>query len=327
MATPAKPVSVITVFGTDVLPRILGEIKAGPTPPRADWFVGTFGVNKPMAAQIVAAGARYAPVFCVQPTTGKQTRLRRQLPPAEAARIGDAAHAGAVPGTADGVVLPGADRRAWGVELGRRFRDQMRAARAQGIAIETWQFDEILGECAHSQPHREFVGGILRGLAVGRPALGDKPEKGFVWTASTAIRDLPEVPIAGDLQGFWEDIDAAALFLVGQEYPPFRGDPTQAARQFAARHKALAKGTIRRALANRYVVGLTPGWRPASSGLGGNLDGRPAAEVTNWRNRYIDARIAAQRPRGFGQFNFVKENTQPNRAEDAVRSLHHASKR
>ena len=46
--------------------------------------------------------------------------------------------------------------------------------------------------------------------------------------------------------------------------------------------------------------------------------GKPVALIT--------VRIAAQRPRGFGQFNFVKENTHPNRVEDAVRSLHHASR-
>ena len=46
-----------------------------------------------------------------------------------------------------------------------------------------------------------------------------------------------------------------------------------------------------------------------------------------WRTGYVDARIAAQRPRGFAQFNFVKENNRPNRVEDAVRSLHHASRR
>ena len=327
MAGPGKPVALITVFGADVLPRILKEIASGSTPPRADWFVGTFGVNKEVAAAVTGVpGVRYAPVFCVQPQTGKQTRMGRRLSKEDAAKIGDLAHAGEIPGTTAEVVIPAGDRRTWGVELGRRFRDQLRAARSEGIAIETWQFDEILGECGRSRPHREFLGGILRGLAEGRPRLGDKRERGFVWVAPTAMRDLPGLAIAGDVQGFWEDLDAAALFLVGEEYPPFRDDPAVVARQLAARHKALAQGTIRRGLANRYIVGMTPGWRPAATGLGGNLDGRPAQEVTKWRNSFIDARIAAQRPRGFGQFNFVKENTLPNRVEDAVRSLHHASR-
>lgn len=328
MAGPGKPVALVTVFSAGVLQRILNEIAAGSKPPSADWLVGTFGVNKAVATAVTGTpGCRYAPVFCIQPRTGMQARLRRQLLKEDAARVGDAAHAGEIPGSSEENVIPPGDRRAWGIELGRRFRDQIRAARSKGIAIEAWQFDEILGECGRSRSHREFVGGVLRGLAEGRPKLGDKPEQGFVWAATTAIRDLPQLPIAGDVQGFWEDLDAATLFLVGEEYPPFRGDPAVAARQFADRHKALGRtGKIRRSLANRYVVGMTPGWRPAATGLGGNVDGKPAAEVTKWRNGFIDARIAGRRPGGFAQFNVVKENTRQSRLEDAVRSLHHASK-
>ncbi|MGH3051742.1 MAG: hypothetical protein ACRDM8_02140 [Gaiellaceae bacterium] len=206
----------------------------------------------------------------------------------------------------------------------------MRAARLKGIPIETWQFDEILGQCGQSgprSPHREFVGGVLHGLAEGRPELADQPEKGFVWTARTAITRLPNLPLIGDLPLFWKDLEAAARFLVGEEYPEFKGDPALVGRRFSDGHQALVgKGGVRRLLGRRYVVGMTPGFRPASSGLGGNVDGRPPAEVTKWRTAFIDARIAAQRPRGFGQFNFVIENARPNRVKDAVRSLHHASK-
>jgi hypothetical protein len=330
MATPERPVALITVFSDAALQRILGEIAAGPSPQIARWFVGTFGVNRAAAERIVAVPAcAYAPVFGVQPDTSMQARMRRQLSPAETSRVGDAAHAGEIPGSSAGQVIPPGDRRAWGIELGRRFRDALRAARAQGIPIGTWQFDEVLGECGQpgsSNPHREFVGGVLRGLAQGRPALGDTPEKGFVWTARTAVTRLPNLPIAGDLQLFWEDFDAAALFLVGEEYPPFRGDPAVVARRFSDGHRALvdSSGTIRRSLGNRYVVGMTPGWRRATGG--GNVDGKPLADVTRWRQGFIDGRIAAQRPRGFGQFNFVVENTRPNRVEDAVRSLHHAAR-
>jgi hypothetical protein len=38
MASPGKPVALVTVFSAGVLPRILSEIAAGPTPPRADWY-------------------------------------------------------------------------------------------------------------------------------------------------------------------------------------------------------------------------------------------------------------------------------------------------
>jgi len=332
MAAPRKPIALIALFSPQVLQRILDGIAAGPSPPTADWFIGTYGVNKAAAEKILGVpGCRYAPIFGIQPRTSMRARLRRRLSQEDASRVGDAAHAGEVPGSSAERVVPPQDRRVWGMELGRRFRDQMRAARSMGIHIPTWQFDEVLGQCAQSEPnnsHREFVGGVLRGLAKGRPTLADKPEKGFVWTARTAITRLPNLPLTGNLPLFWEDLGAAARFLVGEEYPVFRGDPALVGHRFADGHQALvSKGGIRRSLGNRYVVGMTPGFRPASTGLGGNIDGKPLAEVTNWRTGFIDARIAAQRPRGFGQFNFVLENARPNRVKDAVGSLHHASKK
>jgi hypothetical protein len=71
---------------------------------------------------------------------------------------------------------------------------------------------------------------------------------------------------------------------------------------------------------------MTPGWRLSTPTLGGNIDGIRPPAVTAWRNAFIDGRITAQRPRGFAQFNFVLENVRGDRLEDAVRSLHHASK-
>jgi hypothetical protein len=329
----AKPVALITLFGDAVLPRILAEIAAGASPPIADWFIGTYGVNRATAARISATpGCHYAPAFSIQPDTSKQTRLRRRVSKEVASHLDDA-HAGEIPGTSTGTVIPPSDRRAWGIELGRRFRDELRAARASGIRIDAWQFDEILGQCGESgasNPHRPFVGGVLRGLADGRPELLERHEQGFVWAAQTAMARLPGLPTAGDpdLQRFWEDLDRAALFLVGEEYPDFRGDAGQVGRRFSDPHRALlrSKGPIRRSLGERYVVGMTPGWRPRSLGLGGNVDGKPLAFVTGWRNGFIDSRIAAQRPRGYAQFNFRVENARPERIQDAVRSLHHACK-
>ncbi|HWQ00482.1 MAG TPA: hypothetical protein VN449_00060, partial [Gaiellaceae bacterium] len=57
-----------------------------------------------------------------------------------------------------------------------------------------------------------------------------------------------------------------------------------------------------------------------------NLHHESPAFVTTWRNGFIDARIAAQKPRGYAQFYFVKENADADHAADAVRSLHHAVK-
>jgi hypothetical protein len=326
-----RPVALVTVFSGAVLQRILDAVAAGPSPPIADWFIGTFGVNQAAAEAIAAVpGCRYAPVFCIQPRTGKRTRLRRRLSPQEAAQLPDTTHAGEIPGTSAGEVIPAGDRRAWGIELGRRFRDEMRSARARGIKVDAWQFDEVLGECGRpgaNNPHRRFVGGVLRGLVAGRPRLGDRHEKGFVWAARTAVVGLPGLPFDGDVRAFSQDLSRAALFLVGEEYAEFTGDPTAVGRSFADGHQAFVRsGGAHRSLGHRYVVGMTPGWRPSSTGLGGNVDAKSPPEVTRWRNSFLDARIAAQRPRGFAQFNFVKENVRPNRVEDAVDSLHHACK-
>ncbi len=327
MAAVSRPVALITTFEETVLPRILAEIAAGPQPPVADWFIGTYGVNKTTAAQVAATpGCRYAPVFSIQPDTSKQARLGRRVPEEVASQL-DAAHGGEIPGSSSGAVMPPADRRAWGAELGRRFRDALRAARSAGIGIETWQFDEILSQCASSSAHREFVGGVLSGLAEGRPELGDEPEQGFVWAARRAITQLPGLAITDDVQRFWESLDQATRFLVGEEYPEFRGSAEAAGHQFADAHRALlsSPGPVRKSLGQRYLTGMTPGWRPARLGLGGNVDSKPTTFVTSWRNGFIDARIGAQRPCGFAQFNFRLENILPDRLEDAVRSLHHAA--
>jgi hypothetical protein len=131
--------------------------------------------------------------------------------------------------------------------------------------------------------------------------------------------------LSGDVPGFWQALQRASLFLVGEEYAEFTGDPARVGRGFADGQQALVRNPgVRRSLGQRYVVGMTPGWRPESTGLGGNVDGMPLREVTRWRNSFVDARIAEQPPRGFAQFNFVKENVRDKRLEDAVASLHHA---
>jgi hypothetical protein len=99
-------------------------------------------------------------------------------------------------------------------------------------------------------------------------------------------------------------------------------------RKYGTVHAAFAaKAGARKSLAQRYIAGLTPGWRVTTKTLGGNRDGMRPAAVTTWRNGFIDARITTHRPQGFAQFLFVQENVRPNRLEDAIQSLHHATKR
>ena len=321
----AKPVAVVAAFSAQILPRILDTISSGPQPPKADWFVGTYGVNK-RASELICAtsGCKYAPVFGIQPHTSASAREGRKLPRAHAAKL-DRTRAGHIPGSD---AVPPVDQRAWGLELGRRFRDQIRANRDKGVKVDTWQFDEVISQVVTDARSRAFVGGILCGLFQGRPKLGDRREPGLIWTAAMAVTGLPGLAISDDVQQFWEDFDRAALFLVGEEYPFFRGDAGDAGHSICAGHRALLEsgGEIRRSLGKRYVVGMTPGWID-SEGLRGNVDRQPFGFVKTWRKGFVQGRCAGQSPRGFGQFNFVGENAKPARVTEAVTALHEATER
>jgi hypothetical protein len=317
----AKPIALIAAFSGVAFPRILAEIADGPQPPIADWYVGTYGIDPAQARKIKAKGCRYAPVFGIQLSTTEAFRAGRKLPAADEAKL-EPTFKGPIPG--DGVIPPERPR-AWGIELGRRYRDAMRKRRKAGVHIDTWQYDEILGQVSSSAETRAFVGGILRGLVDGRRKLGDRRERGFVWTAFTAMTGLPGPTASAELRLFWRDLDRAAIFLVGEEYPFFRNSPAEAAGTFSHGHRRIAG--LHPGLARRYIVGMTPGWI-ISDGLRGNPPPRSSvATVTTWRQGYIGARIGLQHPSGYGQFNFVGDNEDPDPLRAAVASLHFASER
>lgn len=315
----ARPFALIAAFSKSALPGILAEIAAGPQPPIADWYVGTYGIDPADARKIHRKGCRYAPVFGIQPSTSAGFREGRKLPAADEAKL-EPTFKGPIPGDE---VIPPEKPRAWGIELGRRYRDAMRKRRRRGVQIDSWQFDEILGQCASSAENRAFVGGILRGLAEGRRKLGDRLERGFVWTAFTALTGLPGPTASAEIGQFWRDLERATLCLVGEEYPFFRGNAASTAGTLSQGHRRLAG--LHPRLAQRYVVGMTPGWL-ISDGLRGNPPPRRTiATVTTWRQGYIEARIGQQRPSGYGQFNFVGDNVDPGPLKAAVASLHFAS--
>jgi len=244
----------------------------------------------------------------------------RTLTPEEERKVGRR-FAGRVPEEAALMRLSSAQRIAWGVEVGRRYRDTIRHARADGVTIETWQLDELGTQLAGPQgrQHREFVRGVLQGISFGRKALGDSEGKGWVWATRRAL-NLARLPVTAELRAFWQQLERAAFRVVGEEFPNFTGDPARAARTQADGQRSLAAGgPVRKRLAGRYIAGMTPGYR-IGHGLGGNINGLSRAEVNRWRNGYV-----AERERigvsGFGQFHFVFENSRTFVMQDAARAV------
>ncbi len=134
---------------------------------------------------------------------------------------------------------------------------------------------------------------------------------------------LPGPTASAEVALFWQDLDRAALFLVGEEYPFFRGSPAEAAGTFSHGHRRIAG--LHPGLAGRYIVGMTPGWI-ISDGLRGNPPPRrTVATVTTWREGYIDARNELRRPSGYGQFNFAGDNADREPLKAAVATLHFGS--
>jgi hypothetical protein len=201
-----------------------------------------------------------------------------------------------------------------GLEVGRRFRDRIRYRRVRHQRVVTWQFDEIPTEAAGGEgwKYRQIVAGILRGLTHGRHELGDRRLPGIVFA--------PGKTIGMHDRHFWRVVNDSALYLVGEEYPRFTGAPRSAARRHAGwRHRLYRSGGARRRLANRYVAGMTPGYRLAP-GLGGNVAHRSHAFVRRWRAAYVRAR-ARTGVAGFAQYNFNYRNASGAVMNDVLRAL------
>lgn len=337
--TEPKRVLVVHLYKPKALAEILASLKAGKRPPETEIFLGSYGL-RPADAKAIAAipGAHYAPTFHLGPAVNLDIRSGRHDLPKGTPPF-DTKFAGAFPADPNVPWLPRRAPRAWGFEIGRRFRDKLRAAQKKQPLIANWQLDEIPRECVIHPTRRAdfrlFVGGVVRGLAEGRPRLGDKLLPGFVWIGATALEKMPGAALTSDVQFFWQDVNVGARYLVGEEYPIFlkgQGAATVAAKAQARPQKALAApgSKPRQALAKRYVVGMTPGWhKPEDSGLNGNVGGRlDLAGVTRWRKEFIAARTKAQRPCGYGMFHFDGTfNTVPDRIKEAIDALTFAAKK
>lgn len=307
---------VFSYFDLDTLPRLLQELASAGMPVSTRIHVGTYGVNGQASDQIRRLeGGRYAPMF---KWTRTQAWEGRNLPPADERRIHPSLR-GPVPPERRLFALSARQRIAWGVEIGRRYRDTIRNARREGIRIDMWQFDELSREVAASQVRRELVRGMLQGLTDGRRPLGDRETKGWVWSGREALR-LAARPVTPELRALWYRLNASCFRLVGEEYPEFVGDPRTAARRWSDGYRALAAGgPVRRSLAGRYVAGMSPGYR-FGVGLGGNTRGLSRAQVNRWRDGYIAERVRIGTA-GFGEFALVGQNARQTVLHDVARAV------
>jgi hypothetical protein len=284
---------VLSYFDRNGGAAILGALGRRPFPV----LVGTYGIDTQFGAVAAEAGAVYAPLF---PVVRSGFWDGRKLPPDEEGKL-PPGWAGRLPSQAVLLASAPATRVAWGTELGRRFRDALRHA-----PVPAWQFDEIVSPVAQGRAWRDVVRGALDGLALGRPVLGDTPQRGIVWMARHAF-PVVSAPVTTELQLFWRSVERATAHLAGEEYPDFVGDPRAVARSLdAGRRALLAAGPVRRAIGGRYIAGVSPGveLRP---GLGGNVSGLSVAALRAWRSAYI-AQRAADGVRGFAVFNFLGRN-------------------
>jgi len=248
---------------------------------------------------------------------------RRRVPPADERRLSAATKrlGGPLPPLGELMRLPPARRVRWGVELGGRFRDEIRGATRAGATIHAWQIDEIQAEAAGSlgRQYREFTRGVVRGALFGRSRLDDRRQQGLVWWAHTAFA-LTRYSITPELAAFWRILNEACLGLVGEEYPVFAGDPAAAARAESTGQRGLQRGgPVRQALARKYVAGMTPGYHLAA-GLGGNTHGLSTAQVNAWREGYVRARAAAG-VSGFAEFDWRFGNNRLHVMQDVARTL------
>jgi hypothetical protein len=262
---------------------------------------------------------RPAPIFPLGPSVFWQKRRISRRDQRTLRHKHTAARAGRIPPLAALLRRSAGQGYRWGRELGRRFRDRIRNKRRGGTKVTTWQFDELVSEIAGGAGAgrlRAIIRGVLDGAYFGRRELGDRKLPGIVFATQRAMRTAGRAR-HGELASFWRSVDRATLYIVGEEYPDFAGAPRGAARREAKGQRSLRRAS--RALARKYVVGMTPGQR-MEPGLGGNVNRRSAAVVNGWRDGFVRAR-AGKRPAGFAQYHFRFQNSSAKVMRAALRSI------
>lgn len=327
-----KPYGLISYYDPKDADDLCDAMKKSGLPKEADVYMGTYGVDAKQAEKVHAAGGKYAPAFSLVRTTkdANGKKKDRALYTGRSTEVeGDDAYAGRVPTLSEIKKLKGAQSHAyrWGLEVGRRMRDTMRTKMKQGV-VDSWQLDEVwpsMSKAAHGGPAltREYMRGVMEGLANGRPQLQDKLVKGIVHIAH--MDRLASLGTEGEMKKFWKSLDGCTEFIVAEEYPAFRGSPEAAAEKADGAVDRLAKnGKHGKGLSKKVVAGLTPGFRKGSNAgivhLGGQQKGQSEAKAKAWQDRYTDAR-AKDGIAGVSQFNWLGGNDEEKHMASATKDM------
>ena len=330
-ADERQPVVILSYWRGRHVPRLVRAIDRSGIPSGTPLYYGNYwGAGKPSepkppkGKKKVRIPGRNSPIF---PLMSKSVFWRARKIPATQRHLLPASQRwvrrGRIPGPKRLMRMGSGARYGWGLELGRRFRDRIRSKRKAHQRIVTWQLDEIPHEVAGRGGARQrvFIRGVLAGITDGRPTFGDKPLPGIVWITQPALK-LAGRPARGDLAVFWRQLDRSTIYLVGEEYPDFRGPARRAARREGRGQARLwHAGGARRSLARKYVAGMTPGYR-LNRGLGGNVTGRSRPAVRRWRRAYVRAR-SRKGVAGLAQYNFRFRNARSPVMNDVLKALAH----
>jgi hypothetical protein len=313
-----KPMALVSYYESYRFPEVLRALNRTGVGRHGRVFFGNYGGSPrgakgpPPRTPVAHAAERYefAPILALRPGIFWERRRVTRKEKGVLSKRGDGRLTGAIPSMGSLVHGSVSSRVRWGRELGRRFRDHVRAKLRSGKDVAAWQFDEVLAAgTPYGAAKRDLSSGILLGLLHGRPALGDREMRGFVWAAASGL------PLGRGLSGggyrFWSLVNAAALRLVVEEYVPFQGSPRAAAARSASRRWRFgAAGGARGALAHRYMVGLTPGFK-ADQSLGGNVGRLSLGRANGWRRAYVRAR-GRDYVAGFAVYNLMGVNSRPS---------------
>jgi hypothetical protein len=311
-----------------MFPKLQSQLASGQLAKGTSITVGSYGIDSTMAKDLdvlknMGANVKYSPIFSLVPPknpagTGWDKRADGVG--------GDPNFAGPIPKIA---TLPSdAQREAWGKELGMRFRDSIAKAQANGTKVDAWTLDEVWSSAskdgAPAASLRAFQKGVMEGLLNGRDGTA---MKGTVYLANLpALVSATQTP---EMKSFMSTLNASTAQIVQEEYPIFGNGVTGAKGAADNANRADATlatlGPSGAALAKKVVSGMAPGYAEgalhgqyAEDGKGGwrNL-GLTPQQVQQWRKAYMAEREQAA-VAGFGEYGFVKGNTDENVIDGAM---------